>query len=400
MKIIYLHQYYNSPSMSGSTRSYEMARRLVKLGHQVEIITSTRNQNSVNHKSMVSIESGIVIHWIKVKYSNEMGFLSRMYAFCKFAFLAFIKAIKLRGDLIFASSTPLTISLPGIFAAKITRVPFYFEVRDLWPQVPIAMGILNNSFLRILAYKLEKFSYHNAKGIVALSEEMKRGIVSTGYPSENVTVISNGADLDLFDFKKSAKNTLRRKHGFNEEDIIILYPGTFGLVNNLDYIVDLARTSRGDAKLKFLLIGDGKEKGKIIERSKYLNLFSKSMFFYDPVPKNEMTDFFTMSDMVISTILPIKELEANSANKYFDGLASGTCVVINHGGWQEEELQKYNCGFSLSRDLDKAYSKLKYYLDNRNMLIEMGLNARLLAENRYSRDYLAKNLSEFFVKFK
>ena len=380
--------------MSGSTRSFEMARRLVEMGHQVEIVTSTRGYDISSH-DLITRESGITVNWIRVNYSNQMNFWRRICAFLKFAFLAFLKARKLKGDIIFASSTPLTISLPGIFAARLNRIPFYFEVRDLWPEVPISMGILNNPFLRFLALKLEKFSYKNATGIIALSEDMKRGIVKTGYSSNNIKVIPNGADLDLFDFKKSTKTSLRFKYGFNQDDIIILYPGTFGVVNNLEYIVHLAQKFSSQINVKFLLVGDGIERGMIIKKAKEYNLFQQNMFFFEPVPKNEMPDFFSMSDIVISTILPIKELESNSANKYFDGLASGTCVVINHGGWQEEELQKFNCGFSLSRDLDKAYSKLKYYLDNRNLLIDMGLNARLLAEKRYSRDYLSKNLAEF-----
>jgi glycosyltransferase involved in cell wall biosynthesis len=394
MKIIYLHQYFNSPNMSGSTRSFEMARRLVEMGHQVEIVTSTRGYDISSH-DLRTIESGITVNWIRVNYSNQMNFWRRIFAFLKFAFLAFLKARKLKGDIIFASSTPLTISLPGIFAARLNRIPFYFEVRDLWPEVPISMGILNNPFLRFLALKLEKFSYKNATGIIALSEDMKRGIVKTGYSSKNIKVIPNGADLDLFDFKKSTKTSLRFKYGFNQDDIIILYPGTFGVVNNLEYIVHIAQKLSSQINVKFLLVGDGVERDMIIKKAKEYNLFQQNMFFFEPVPKNEMPDFFSMSDIVISTILPIKELESNSANKYFDALASGTCVVINHGGWQEEELQKFKCGFSLSRDLDEAYSKLQFYLNDRKLLDVMGLNGRYLAQKKYSRDYLAQELAAF-----
>ena len=380
--------------MSGSTRSYEMARRLVEMGHQVEIITSTRN-HEINSPDLITVESGIRINWIKVEYSNQMGFWKRMISFLKFGFLAYWKAKNIKGDLIFASSTPLTISLPGIFAARSMKIPFYFEVRDLWPEIPIAMGYLKNPFLRFLALKLEKFSYQNSKGIVALSHGMKAGIVKSGYPLEKIIVIPNGADLGLFDFKKIEKSKIRLKFGFDENDVVILYPGTFGQVNNLEYLVDLASKFKEKLNVKFLLIGEGKEKDLIVNKAKKLNLFQKNMIFLDTIPKNEVPNFFSMSDIIISTVLPIKQLEANSANKFFDALASGTCMVINHGGWQEKELTDFKCGLSLPRNIDEAYLKLIPYLENKNILIEMGLNARRLGEEKYSRDKLAKQLEMF-----
>jgi glycosyltransferase involved in cell wall biosynthesis len=381
--------------MAGSTRSFEMARRLVEMGHQVEIITSMREYELMN-SNLRTIESGIGINWINVNYSNHMGFWSRINSFVKFAVLAFFKAMKIQGDFIFASSTPLTISLPGIFAARLKGIPFYFEVRDLWPELPIAMGYLKNPFLRYFALKLEKFSYTSSKKIIALSEGMKDGIISAGYPENKITVIPNGADLDLFDFRKLSKNHFRKKFGYKSKDIIVLYPGTFGHVNNLDYLVDLASKFIHVKNIKFLLVGDGIERELIINRAKSLNLYKINMFFYDKISKLEITNFFSISDIIVSTILPLKQLEANSANKFFDALASGTCMVINHGGWQENELINYNCGFRLPRSLDEAFVKLKYYTDNPNLLKIMGQNARILAENKYSRDILAKQLATFF----
>lgn len=381
--------------MPGSTRSHEMAKRLIHFGYDVEIITSTRN-NDLELSNFISIENGVKINWINVNYSNNMGAFKRIISFIKFAFLAYFKAINLKGDIIFASSTPLTVSLPGIFAARYSGIPFYFEVRDLWPEIPIAMGYLRNPILRSLAIKLEKFSYRNSKGIIALSEGMKDGIVKTGYPNEKVVVIPNGADLELFDYKKSQKNTIREKYGFNQNDIIVLYPGTFGQVNNLEYLVDLADKFKINLNVKFLLVGDGKEKDLIVYKAKKLEILEKNIFLFKPFPKNEISEIFSMSDIVVSTVLPIVELEANSANKFFDALASGTCMIINHGGWLEKELIENNCGLRLPRNVDEAYLKLLPYIKNRFILEEMGRNARKLGESKYSRDVLAKQLAHFF----
>jgi UDP-N-acetylglucosamine:LPS N-acetylglucosamine transferase len=141
MKIIYLHQYFNTPTMVGSTRSYEMARRLVAYGHEVHMITSWREDDGRKNWFKTE-ENGINVHWLPVPYSNEMGFYERIKAFVKFALGSAKKAIELKGDIVFATSTPLTIAVPGIIASKINRIPMVFEVRDLWPEVPVALGIL------------------------------------------------------------------------------------------------------------------------------------------------------------------------------------------------------------------------------------------------------------------
>lgn len=397
MKIIYIHQYYHNPSMSGSTRSYEMARRLVQMGHEVEMITSTQNY-TIDSPDMKTTDSGIRVNWIHVKYSNHMNFWARMYSFFKFAVLAFLKAKNLNADIIYASSTPLTIALPGIFAARLSRIPFYFEVRDLWPEIPIAMGYLKNPILRFLARRLEQFAYNSSKGIVALTEGMKEGIVRTGYPKEKVIVIPNGADLDFFEPEKISKKSLRLKYGFLDTDIIMLYPGTIGHVNNLEYLVELATKCIDNSRLKFLVVGDGVERNLIVNKAHNAGVLKKNMFFINRTPKNEMPIFFSMSDMVISTILPLKELEANCANKFFDALASGTCMVVNHGGWQEKELERYSCGFSLPRNISDAHHKLNSLIINPSILMEMGKNGRNLAEERYSREKLAQKLALFLQK--
>jgi glycosyltransferase involved in cell wall biosynthesis len=394
MKIIYIHQYYNSPAMPGSTRSYEMAKGLVLLGHEIEIITSTRGLSKSNDEFYMN-EDGIRINWINVNYSNKMGFYRRIFAFLNFSFFSFWKAIKLEGDIIFASSTPLTVALPGILAARYKRVPFYFEVRDLWPEIPIAMGYLRNPIFRYLALKLEKYSYQNSKGIVALSEGMKEGIVKRGYPKDRVIVIPNGCDIKLFDLSESKKDSIRVKYGFKNSDIILLYPGTFGVVNNLEWLVDLANKFHSNINLKFLLVGGGKEKGLILNKAKRMDLLNKNLFIFNEVPKKDMPEIFFMSDIVVSTILPLKELEANSANKFFDALASGKCIIINHGGWQENDLIAYKCGYRIPRNLDDAYKKLSSLIDDPILLAEMGRNARILGLNKYSRDKLVKKLAFF-----
>jgi len=151
MKIIYLHQYFNTPKMSGGTRSYEMARRLVAAGHEVHMITSDRSLNRAFQGWKEEEIEGINVCWYSNKYSNSFGIFRRLLAFFQFAFATMRKVRTMDADLIFATSTPLTIAIPGVYASKSKSVPLVFEVRDLWPELPIALGVISNPLMKFLA---------------------------------------------------------------------------------------------------------------------------------------------------------------------------------------------------------------------------------------------------------
>lgn len=162
MKVIYLHQYFNTPNMSGGTRSYEMAKRLVAAGHEIHIITSWVKETSQTDWFEETID-GIQVHWFPNPYNNRMTFKQRLGAFFRFAYASMNKVATIPADIVFATSTPLTIAIPAVLGARKQKIPMIFEVRDLWPEVPIAMGILNKSYQIFLAKKLEKWAYFNFK---------------------------------------------------------------------------------------------------------------------------------------------------------------------------------------------------------------------------------------------
>ena len=151
MNIIYLHQYFSTPSMSSGTRSFEMARRLVKNGHKVYMLSSMHARSSREIKHF-SIEDGIYVWWLPVKYSNNMSYIMRLFSFFRYCYFAIIQARKIEYDIVFGSSTPLTISIPGILLSKLKKTPFILEIRDLWPELPIAIGALRSQFSICLLY--------------------------------------------------------------------------------------------------------------------------------------------------------------------------------------------------------------------------------------------------------
>ena len=244
MRIVYIYQYYCNPQMAGGMRAYEHARRLVAHGHTVHVITAdiTPGRRSLGWRR--TLEEGVHVHWFSVPYSNNMSYARRIRAFAEFMVLAAAKATRLNADLVFATSTPLTVAVPGVIAARLRRVPFVFEVRDLWPEVPIEMGALRHPAARRLAGALASFAYRNAAEVIALSPGMAAGVAARR-PGTRTTVVPNAADLELFDVAPDAVRRFRAEHRWLGDRPLIVYTGALGAVNGVDYLVRAARRMRG-----------------------------------------------------------------------------------------------------------------------------------------------------------
>lgn len=396
MRITYLHQYFNTPDMSGGTRSYEMARRLVARGHEVNMVTSWRSQDGAK-KPFVTVEDGIRVHWLPVPYSNTMRYSQRLVAFARFVMASAKLAAKLPSDIVFATSTPLTIALPGVFAARRRRVPMVFEVRDLWPELPIAIGALRNPLAIRAARALERFAYRNAAHVVALSPGMRDGVVQAGYPTNQVSVIPNSADLSLFDPAGVDTQAFRRLHPELEQRPLVVYTGTMGKINGVRYLVDVAAAARDRAsEACFVVVGSGQQEEVVRQAACEAGVLDRNFFLYPPVPKRDMPQVLAAADLALSLFVDLPAMWANSANKFFDALASGTPVAINYGGWQADWLHKTGAGLALPpQDTKTAAEEIDQWLARpRAERQKAGGAARALAEQEFSRDDLAARLAE------
>jgi glycosyltransferase involved in cell wall biosynthesis len=391
MRITYLHQYFNTPDMPGSTRSYELGRRLVSKGHEVNLITAWREADGRSEPFQTQ-EAGIRVHWLPVAYSNHMSYSARVRAFFDFAWRSARLAAAIEADVIFASSTPLTIALPGVFAARRRRLPMVFEVRDLWPELPIAVGAIRNPLLKTAAFRLEQFAYRNAAMIVALSDGMRDGIVATGVEPGKVEVITNTSDIVAFRPDRKLREEFRSGLGIDDETTLLTYAGTFGLINDVGWLVRLAFELRSERRLRFLAIGSGQQYAAVERLAAELGCLDVNLTLRSSLPKTAMPSVFAASDIAISTVIPIPELEANSANKFFDALAAGCCMCVNHGGWQADLLEAEGAGLRLPREIPAAAEVLRRWLDDPQAIRKAGERARALAEERFATDRLAARL--------
>ena len=386
MNILYIHQYFRTPNESGGIRSYLLAKEFVKAGHNVIILTS---YNSIEERVVKDEVDGISIVGINVNYSQELSTIRRSIAFILFVLKAGRYVLKEKKiDLVLATSTPLTVGILAILKRLIHKTPYVFEVRDVWPEAVIAIGVIRNLFLAAVLKKLEYIIYKYSTIIVPLSLGMKESITER-YPEfgEKIVVIPNIADIDKFGQSDSEEQNskLFELIGFKPKKSL-LYAGTFGRVNGLGYVIELATYMLDfDPSLIFILIGEGSEKNKLMSKAKDLGVLEKNVFFVKPIPKSELPRLYQEVTLGSSFVIPVKELWRNSANKYFDTLASSTPIVINHGGWQSDEILAENIGYVLPEYLKKTeVLRFAEYVNKSMLLQTQGKNAGLLAKKRYS----------------
>jgi glycosyltransferase involved in cell wall biosynthesis len=367
------------------------------MGHQVNMITSWREADG-RADWFTTDEAGIKVHWLPVPYSNHMDYNHRIAAFFKFAWGAGRRAASLPADVVFATSTPLTIALPGVYAARRRKVPLVFEVRDLWPELPIAMGALDNPLARMAARRLERFAYQSSVEIVGLSPGMVEGIVSTGFSPIKVTEIPNSSDLDLFHPSPDMRTSFRAEHGISESQLLVVYSGTFGRINGVGYLSALAEALVADKRFHFLMVGGGQEFNDVRAASRRIGVLDRNLTMLPRIAKAEMPKVLAAADIATSLFIPLPAMEANSANKFFDGLAAGCCMAINYGGWQARMLQQTGAGLQLDRDVIVAARQLRELADQPERIAHAKIAARQLAEERFCRDKLAAQLEKVLIR--
>lgn len=393
MRILYIHQFFATRESSlGLIRSYEFARRWIAEGHEVTVITSSsRLPEEFDRKLFAEgVIDGIRVRSVRVRYSNYMGYARRMWSFALFTVGAtFLAATSGKHDVVFATSTPLTVGIPGWVAAALTRTPFVFEVRDLWPEAAIQMGALKRDGLIARAAKLlERFLYRKAKHVIALSPGMAEGVLAEGVPAERVHMIPNSADLDLF-YPAPKDHAFLASLGVPEGAFVVGYAGAIGPSNAVEaQMPEAAHTlhERGRDDIVFVIAGDGKCLPKLREMVEGL----PNVRLVGSLPKKDVPVLTRSADVLMTLFADVPILATNSPNKFFDGLASGRPMIVNSNGWTKDLVEQNRCGVYVPAGDGVALADaIERLAADRDLLEEMGRNARRLAEERFSRDDLA-----------
>lgn len=394
MKVLYFHQYFSTPRGAAGIRSYEMARRLVERGHQVVMVcgSAERGQTGLEMDFVAGRRRGMVdgieVLEFDLGYSNRDSFLKRTVAFLQFALRSIGVALREPADLVFATTTPLTAGIPGIAARWLRGRRFVFEVRDLWPELPKAMGVITNPLVLSAMSALEWMSYRSAVKLIGLSPGIVAGIVRRGIAPDRVALIPNGCDLGIFDARSAAP---WRPEGVAPSDLLAVFAGAHGMANGLDAVVAAARVlkARGRTDIKFLLIGEGKLKAnlqRVVAEDALTNVL-----FHPPVNKQRLSGLMASTDVGLQILANVPAFYyGTSPNKFFDYIASGLPVLINYPGWLAKLVEVHACGYAVPPDDPEAFAlALIHAADHRRDLPRMGHSALTLARAQFDRRVLA-----------
>lgn len=393
MKVLYFHQHFSTPIGTAGIRSYEMARNLLAKGHSVTMVCGSYGGgetglvipfSSGRRRGMVN---GIDVIEFDLAYSNSDDLLTRAMTFLKFALRSIGLVFSENYDVVFATTTPLTAGIPGIFARWLRGKRFVFEVRDLWPELPRAMGVIRNPFVLWAMSCLEWVSYRSAHRLIGLSPGIVDGIALRGVSRDRIALVPNGCDLDIF----GQLSEPWRPDGVKSTDLLAAFTGTHGLANGLDAVlsaaVELKRRGRDDIKL--LLIGQGKLKPSLQARAISEGL--DNVLFHDPVDKAKLAGLMAGTDVGMQILANIPAFYfGTSPNKFFDYIASGLPVLNNYPGWLAELIHNNSCGFAVPPDDPIAFADaLELAANDRSRLKEMGKRGRALAAREFDRKLLA-----------
>ncbi|MFA0961928.1 glycosyltransferase family 4 protein [Roseivirga sp. BDSF3-8] len=375
LRILYIHQYFRTPAQGSSSRSWYFTRALADAGHRPVVITA---HNEVDYKC-VNFE-GVEVHYLPVYYDNALSFRKRTAAFLKFVYRSIKLARKLPiPDLAYVLSTPLTTGLIGLFLKKTRRIPFIFDVADLWPRAPIEIGAIRNGHIRRWLYELEGLIYRNAESVVALSPAIKQDICSR-FEELNVLMIPNMADLDFFGGREV------ESHPEGSHPFTIVYFGAAGLANHLEYMLDAAEACKlMSLPVSFWVIAEGGRLQHLKNLCARRDLLSY-VSFYDYMAKQELTEKIAAADAVYISFKDLPVLETGSPNKFFDGLAAGKMIITNFQGWIGDLIKSENIGFSYPPGRPEQFAEsLKPFIHDRERANECGVRARQLAARAFSR---------------
>ncbi len=395
MHILYIHQYFTTPLGCGGTRSYEFAKRWAAKGHKVTMLTSIAKLTDAD----LSAAKGWIIKRFKidkidvlalsVPYRQQMGALKRCLAFLGFLSLAslvvlFIKKV----DIVYATSTPLTVGVPALVARWFRRKKYIFEVRDQWPTSVEEVGVIKNKFIIKILSWLERFIYKNSAAIVAVSESMAEDIRKITGNEKPIYAIPNGADLDLFrpDIDGSK---IRRDRAWGDK-LVLLHAGAMAKITGLEFVIYVAEKLRDHQDILFVLIGEGSKKEILKNHLRRLGLTNVQIL--DSVPRNQLPNILAASDVIVAIIgkFPIIERHA-SLNKFYDGLSAGRPLLLNYSGWQRKLIEENHAGLGCKLcDVDEFAEKVLYLKSHSDELNEMGQNARRISEEKFDRDKLAQ----------
>ena len=392
MNILYIHQYFLTPQEPGGTRSYWISQELIKRGHNVTMITGTNN--ALHKEPKEEMVDGIRVIYLPNQYSNYMGAGKRILSFVKFMFRAIVAGWKQKDvDLVFATSTPLTVGAVAIALKWTKGWKYVFEVRDLWPEGLIQEGITNPVVVWALRL-LEKMSYHKAEHVIALSPGMKDGVMKVGTKDGDCTMVPNMSKPDKF-FPREPNMDIVKQFDIKLDKFNLIHFGAMGFDNYNEYIVEAAKLAQeqGKDKLNFILLGDGSTVPTIKKMISDYGL--KNIQYLGNHKMNVVSDIVNCCSACIVSFRNIPILATNSPNKMFDSLSAGKPIIVNSAGWTKDLVEEESCGCFVDPEKPQdLVDALEDMANSPEKCKTWGENSRRLSVEKFDKSILSAKVAD------
>lgn len=401
MRILYLSQYFPPEAGATQTRAYEMALNLVRLGHQVTMLTEFPNHPSgvipPQYKGRlyetVDFE-GIQVIRVWVKASPHKNFGNRMLFYLSYmlnAFLAGMLLLRNHYDALYATSPPLFVGGSALGLSILRRIPLYFEVRDLWPESAVALGELTNPRAIALATWLEQACYRRARKIVVVTHGIFHRLKERGIPSHKLELIPNGANVTLFQYLPEQRQDLRRQHGWQDR-FVLMYAGIHGIAQGLDILLQAAKLVSEEPRILFVFIGDGPEKATLLALAERLAL--PNVEFLDEQVREQMPGYLSAADVALIPLRNIDLFKGALPSKLFDAWACERPVIISVDGEARSVVEQARGGIFIPPENPHALVAAAHELmENAHIRQAMGSSGREFTIKNYSRRALGESLA-------
>ncbi len=392
MKIIFLTQYFPPEVGAPQNRIFELARLLVQRGHEITVITGMPNypayeifdkyKGKIKHIEEVD-NIRVVRTWLYV--SKNTGFIPRLLNYFSFTLSSLLIGSLYVGkhDVVITESPPLFLGASGYFLSILKGAKYIFNVSDLWPESAVKLGVLKNKYLIKLSTWLEEFSYKKSSLITGQTQGIIDDINRRGY--KNTYLLTNGVDTELFK-KENKSNELLEQFGV-EGKFNVCYAGIIGIAQGLDVILEVADLLKNYKEIQFLLIGEGPEKNRLIEKANDFDL--NNIKFLPLQPKKNMPSIIASMS---ATIVPLKRLDLFKGalpSKMFEALASELPIILAVEGEAKVLIERSGGGITVEPENAKEIAEaiLKLY-NNPSLVTKLGKSGREFVEKYYSRNII------------
>ncbi len=402
MKILYVSQYFPPEMGAPAARVFELSREWVRLGHQVTVLTGFPN-----HPTGVippeyrgqwlrrEVVDGVRVVRVPIYAAANRGFAKRIGNYVSYAASASVVGpwVAERPDLVLATSPQFLTAVAGYWLARLYRVPFVFEVRDIWPRSIVAVGAMPADSLAVKALEqVELFLYRQATRVVTVTESFVDEIAERGIDRAKMSVVTNGVDLDLFQprSREEARARLGLPGGF-----IAAYVGTHGMAHGLGMILDAA-PRLAKLGITFLLVGEGAEKAKLRERATREGI--ANVIFWDQRPRDVIAQVYAAADLCLVLLRKDPLFTTVIPSKIFEFMGAGRPIHTTVDGESRRIIERAGAGvFSPPEDMDGFVATLSALAADPTRLAALGASGRRYAEENYSRPVLAARYAELLA---